>query len=1176
MGQKYGTTPWGAWFIDVLDSYRMGARLERGKTYANTGRVLNVKFDGRTVTARVRGRSSPYYTVVIRFPKLEEADSVCSLAGEDPLLLARIATGELPEEFLKKLKKRGIALIPTRWSDMKRSCSCPDWGDPCKHMAAVYYILAREIDTNPHVIFKLRGIDLAERFGSSIVRTLRPPFNISYSGPDDHTANDGAPYTVPDFGSCLNFIQSLLPPSPAFASRDFSVALTSYYHRAMRDSLRDEAVNMAGAQPIDGWETEHRFSSARWAASARTKARASASGSAIPHNAHVTLSMSLAGEAEREFTLEEASRYFLGFSEEEGTDGYRFLFRFFRFARAVERATAYIPCPYVAGDDLEILWQPLFSVSAIHDAETQLARSEPGLFCVKAKRAQYLSGLSSVQLLACAYLTERVRAGHFSTQGGDDSFRSLQNAFFSGTAINVANPAFRSLPLAIDAWLSAFSLDYQAFRYRFTLKERGRAEKRGEFSLSAAILLDGEEVPLKDASAKTGDIEVLRAPTVLSLYLGELGTLMMKKNVVISGERLAGFLGETSGLLSLLGVEVVLPKSLHRELKPRLALHTETKKQAKALVSYLDLDSILDYEWRIAIGDTVLTTDEFALLVKDQTGLVAFRDGYVLLDPEETAKLLKQAAAKRRPGVLEAVRQRITGEASFSPAAARLVDSLLAERDFPVPAALRATLRPYQERGFRWICSLISGGFGCILADDMGLGKTVQAIAAALALRERGLLAGSPQAGGKRAGGILVLAPAALLANWERELARFAPCLSVRLFHGTGRKLDPKADVHLTTWQTAVRAADALNAHGFSLLIADEAHLMKNADTKISRTAKALSAPYKLALSGTPVENRLEDMRSLFDFIIPGYLGSESSFRTEFRVPIEVERNEGAASKLRSITAPFLLRRLKTDRSIISDLPDKVTITEFASLTREQAALYESLVQQGIAQSSATEGSKDRAALILALLTALKQTCDHPRVYDRKSPAEASRSGKCGLLVTLLTDILRNREKVLVFSQYVETLKLLDTVISKELGEQALLYHGGMTTASRNKAVDSFQNDDSWRIMLVSLKAGGLGLNLTAASRVIHFDLWYNPAVEQQATDRAFRIGQTRKVFVHRFVTKGTFEEKIDAMLSSRRELADMTVASGETWLARMSHEELANLFGKKTSGSQCISGGEG
>jgi len=432
----------------------------------------------------------------------------------------------------------------------------------------------------------------------------------------------------------------------------------------------------------------------------------------------------------------------------------------------------------------------------------------------------------------------------------------------------------------------------------------------------------------------------------------------------------------------------------------------------------------------------------------------------------------------------------------------------------------------------------------------MGLGKTVQSIASILRLKEEGLLRN----------GCLVVAPAALLANWEKELGRFAPSLKVSRYHGSRRAIDRKRDVFLTTYQTAARDAEKLRNEAFSILVIDEAHLVKNADTRVSRAVKQLRSQYRVALSGTPVENRLEDLRSLFDFILPGYLGDAAQFRNMYRIPIEVMRDRERAESLKKIISPFLLRRLKTDKKIIKDLPEKIVTNEYAVLEKEQAALYESIVSKSIEKSEKVS-AKERSTLILEMLTSLKQICDHPRVFDKESPAVPELSGKAQLLITLLQEILANREKVLVFSQYVETLECLRQIIKKEPGEAALLYHGGLGQNTRSSLVEQFQNDTAARIMLVSLRAGGLGLNLTAASRVIHYDLWYNPAVENQATDRAFRIGQKRNVFVHRFITKNSFEEKIDAMISSKRELADMTVSSGESWLARMSHEELKALF---------------
>jgi SNF2 family DNA or RNA helicase len=769
-------------------------------------------------------------------------------------------------------------------------------------------------------------------------------------------------------------------------------------------------------------------------------------------------------------------------------------------------------------------------------------------------------------LLASAFLNEWVRVKFFALTSSAGSsfgssardFRELLDLFFQGKALDVSSPAQRSLPSAIDRWLSVLHLSFAGPQYSLAVKngsvksgsaaEEQEADGIGGFVLSMDVLAEQKGEKKKIPLSKCKDLELLRVPTALSNYLPEIRELAARPVVELSEVRLVSFLDSAAPLLSRLGITVTLPKALHRELKPRLVLNAETSAGA-SLVHYLDLNSLLDFEWQVAIGDQVMSLKEFEKLVKQKRALVRFRDGFVKIDPEEFSRLLKKAR-ETDPGFNDFLKAHFSGDTVLAFDAQETIERLFKEQDFSVPKGLRAVLRPYQKRGYNWVCSLFFSGFGCILADDMGLGKTVQAIASLLRLKEEGLLKD----------GCLIVAPASLLDNWEKELARFAPSLTLSRYHGTRRRLDRKKDVFLTTYQTAVRDAAKLAEEVFSFLVVDEAHLMKNAETRISRTAKSLRSRYRLALSGTPVENRLEDLRSLFDFVLPGYLGSAAEFREQYRVPIEVMRSRERAEVLRKITAPFLLRRLKTDKSIIKDLPEKISANEYAALEKEQAALYESVVSESLKKSEKMD-PKERPALVLSLLTSLKQICDHPRVFDKESPAESALSGKARLLVTLLEEILAGGEKTLIFSQYVETLDCLARIIKQELEEAALVYHGGLSQKARSETLHRFQNDPVSRILLVSLKAGGLGLNLTAASRVIHYDLWYNPAVENQATDRAFRIGQKRTVFVHRFITKNSFEEKIDAMIASKQELADMTVASGESWLARMSHEELRALF---------------
>ncbi|MCL2880709.1 MAG: DEAD/DEAH box helicase, partial [Treponema sp.] len=964
---------------------------------------------------------------------------------------------------------------------------------------------------------------------------------------DTAAAEPPALEEIPHIGQ---LISALLPPAPPFSDKDFSALMAEFYHRCTAGGIENKNWVSADINEQNREETERHFSRSRWTVLCPNPA---------PGAEVILQAQDIHGVTKR-YTPVEAFEYFTHFSSDDGEVSYCFLFYLFKFLNLMYEAGAFIPFVSAENGELKIIWRPYENLPPIPQMLNAIAAHECGMLTVN-KRT--VSGRSVVDLIASAFLGVQVRRNFLSFRekfykyGAGDDYRELLDLFFQGFKIDVSSPGRRSLPAAIDQWLSVLHIDFTAYQYSLTVKPANSRDEDDEqsdalrFSLSMDLLTEHDDGIKRTPLSRVKNLEALRAPTALSNYLPEIRDLAapakIARSVQLSEERLAAFLDSAAPLLTRLGIKVNLPKALHRELKPRLVVKGNAKNGS--LVKFLNLESLSEFEWQVAIGDKILTLTEFEKLVRQKQALIRFKDGFVKLDAEEFARLLKKAH-DGAPGYNDFLKAHFTGDTVLAVDTRETIDRLFNERKFPIPAALTAKLRPYQNRGYNWVCSLLLSGFGCILADDMGLGKTVQSIAALLRLKEEGLLAN----------GCLVIAPAALLGNWEKELARFAPSLGVSRYHGARRSLDRKQDVFLTTYQTAVRDAAKLREESFSLLIVDEAHLMKNADTHISRTVKQLRSNYRLALSGTPVENRLEDLRSLFDFILPGYLGSAAEFREQFRVPIEVMRNARQAEVLRKITAPFLLRRLKTDKTIIKDLPEKIVVNEYASLEKDQAALYESVVN-GIMEKSKDIDPKERPALVLSLLTSLKQICDHPRVFDKESPAVSALSGKAQLLLALLEGITANREKTLVFSQYVETLECLRSIIIKELGEAPLMYHGGLSQKTRSETITAFQNDPAARIMLVSLKAGGLGLNLTAASRVIHYDLWYNPAVENQATDRAFRIGQKRNVFVHRFITKNSFEEKIDAMIARKRELADMTVASGESWIARMSHEELKELF---------------
>ncbi|MDY6337972.1 MAG: DEAD/DEAH box helicase, partial [Succinivibrionaceae bacterium] len=452
-----------------------------------------------------------------------------------------------------------------------------------------------------------------------------------------------------------------------------------------------------------------------------------------------------------------------------------------------------------------------------------------------------------------------------------------------------------------------------------------------------------------------------------------------------------------------------------------------------------------------------------------------------------------------------------------------------------------------------WLMHNIRARMGSIIADDMGLGKTVQVIAALEALRAAGELSKTPA---------LVTVPASVVINWTRELRRFAPELTVNVYYGTQRSLEPEANVLLTTYGTLRQDIGKLKDKKWRVAVADEAQNIKNPGSQIFQDMCILQTDSSIAMSGTPVENRLADYWAIMEFVNPGLFGTLGSFTSDYAQPIERNRDADAVRRLRSVTAPFILRRLKTDKSVIADLPDKISSDRFCELTPEQAAMYQSFVSDGLAGVTETLSQMERSAQVLKLILRLKQICDAPELFSKDPKITGpSHSGKAEMLLDLLEELSENGQKTIVFTQFREMGDLLVSWIGERLGTVPDFIHGGVSVRKRQEMVDRFQNDPEARVMVLSLKAAGTGPNLTAASAVIHYDLWWNPAVEDQATDRAYRIGQNKNVMVYRFICAGTFEEKINEIISSKKEIAELTVQKGEKWLGDLSKSELRDFL---------------
>jgi len=692
--------------------------------------------------------------------------------------------------------------------------------------------------------------------------------------------------------------------------------------------------------------------------------------------------------------------------------------------------------------------------------------------------------------------------------------------------------------------------------FRLVLQLRSNADP--SLIVDAAALWNQPETVLSrfGPQAETDLLLALRRGAPIWPPLAEALEQASPSVIGLDDDALASLIGPAAEELAGAGIEVLWPSSLvDGGLKLRAM---PTPAPGKVTEAGFGLAALLDFRWQLTLDGALLDADEVAALAEAKRPLIRLRGRWVMLDPVLLDRLRRPPRTRMRVsealGAVLAGSAEIDGETVTVVAEGPLADlaakvARLASAPVQVepPSGLMATLRPYQQRGLAWLAGMCEAGIGGCLADDMGLGKTIQVIALHLHRREA------------KAGPTLVICPASLLGTWEREVRRFSPDVPVRRYHGGGRHLEDLAvdEIILVTYGVVLRDSARLAEVGWGLVVADEAQHAKNPLSRTARELRAVPAPARIALTGTPVENRLSELWAILDWTTPGLLGHLEAFTRRVAVPVERYRDAEATSRLSALIRPFLLRRRKTDPGIAPELPPKTESDVFVPLTAEQVTLYEAMVRETMEAIERSEGI-ERAGLVFKLLTALKQICNHPAQYLKQPAPLAGRSGKLAAFDELTDIILAGGESMLVFTQYTQMGTLLQQHLDAR-GIGSLFLHGGVPVPRREEMVARFQAGDA-PVFLLSLKAGGTGLTLTRATHVLHYDRWWNPAVEDQATDRAYRIGQNRPVQVHRLIAEGTLEDRIAALLETKRELADAVIGSGEGWIADLSDAELAEL----------------
>ncbi len=1167
-------TWWGkAWIAPLVEPAAI-ALWEQGAQYLGQGALQELTLLKKgLVQAEVLDHGGQRYQQQLQLTTWQAASLQIWVAHlrQEPHSLSQLLSQQVPDGFFQSPAAQQAPLLPSGLEDYNMACSCSQRKVPCKHLITVLLGIQQQIDQDPFWLFHLRGAPLVTALEEEgvLLPVLQlegfPTLERQTAAPSNETSlYDSSALHQLDWSTIDNQWKEylrLLDNQPLFYHGSLKVEMQRYWRKAIKYQQK---------------QTYDRADYAVW----HQQLQQTKDIALIIDNHHQLVNLFALNEGKSAplFASDQALERCIGLLEtvELKTlplypEAFVALHTVYRFSLKLMQEQALLPYLLACPTGFLMQWLPAYNVNkTVRTLVQQLAASLPSdLLLLDNQPLQRFR--REKQLLNLCHLLTSYYLQHSKEwiPEWSNSQQKVAYCFFSGQPTPFEHSQEQSMPKSIRAWLQVFYLGQAQYAPVFKVVEQEEVEER-QFYITIAVENRGDkEAPMialarfmKQRDKKPYQLAVLQELQRLEQYYPDLQPILTQKESHTPPYTPAEFewvFFEVLPILKMLNLSIVLPYSLQRLTKPRLGLSISATEQPNSKKpSFVNLKSLLKVEWTVVVGEETIEAVEFLKLMKRKSGLVSYKNRYIYLNENELAKILKQleippvATANQ---LLQAALSQYDSEHLVE--VSEGVKTLLAALQEPIqvlpPTTLKATLRPYQQVGYAWMYKNAQLGLGSLIADDMGLGKTLQVISLLLKFKEEGRL---------EAQQVLIVVPTSLLTNWSKEIKKFAPLLTTGTYHGSNRQMPQDADIVLTTYGVARMEVDRLNQRAWYCLVIDEAQAIKNVQAGQTEAIKALEADLNIAMSGTPVENRLAEYWSIMDFVNPNYLGTMVEFAERYSNPIERENDQQRLDAFRRATAPFILRRLKSDKSIIQDLPDKVEQNYLATLQPGQSELYQKTVNDLIRELNIhKDNPKKRQGLLLQLMGILKQVCNHPYQYLGSGGSEPVYSGKSQLLMDLLTRIDRQQEKTLVFTQYRKMGRLMKRWITERFGKEPMYLHGGCSRAERDAMVEAFQNDKQERIFLLSLKAAGTGLNLTAANHVIHYDLWWNPAVEAQATDRAYRIGQQKNVQVYRFITQGTLEEKIDAMIQSKKALADRSVALGEQWLGDLSTDELEALL---------------